>query len=91
MLRGILYLLASIFVIALLRGIIGIITKSVGHLFEEERAARPPRPGTQGIGGELIKCSACGVFFSPATGVKAMIASKTLTFCSQACRDKMAS
>ena len=40
MVRTVLYLIVSVFVIALLRGIIGLITKGVAGLFEHESPHR---------------------------------------------------
>lgn len=62
MLRTVLYLIASIFVIALMRGVIGIVTKGVGQLFEEE--AKQTASTKDGFSGELVKCSSCDVFFT---------------------------
>jgi len=95
MVRTILYMIVSIFVIALIRGIVGIITKGVGQLFEEEsqqnaagrRAARRPAGG---FGGELVRCAQCGIYSSPAAGAKKLVQGQTLLFCSPTCRDKHA-
>lgn len=96
MLRWLIYLLGSIFVLALVRGVIGIVTKGVAQLFEEEAqqqagggsARKPSDPGK--FGGELIKCPSCGVFFPPAKGVKKSLQGSTLSFCSENCRAKLA-
>lgn len=93
MLRWLVYMLGSIFVIALMRGVIGIVTKGVAQLFEEESAQKPAsgstaKPGK--FGGELVKCPACGVFFPPGKGVAKTVQGNTLSFCSDQCRAKLA-
>lgn len=92
MLRWLIYALGSIFVIALMRGVIGIVTKGVAQLFEEEaQQAGAGKPAESGkFGGELIKCPSCGVFFPPAKGVKKSLQGSTLSFCSENCRAKLA-
>ncbi len=95
MLRTVLYLIASIFAIALIRGVIGIITKGVGQLFEEEAQAQSASSGKgsaggkEGFGGELVKCPSCGTFFPPAKGHKRAVQGQTLAFCSEDCRGKL--
>lgn len=89
MVRTILYLLASVFLIALLRGVIGLIGKAVGQLFEPN-----PQPGGRSapsppaFSGELKKDPVCGTFVLPANSVKKMVGKETYYFCSPACRDK---
>jgi hypothetical protein len=91
MLRWFLYMLGSIFVIALLRGIIGIVTKGVAQLFEEEAASNPSgqKRGSETVGGQLVKCPACGIYFAPGKGVKKSLQGSTLVFCSENCRAKL--
>lgn len=90
MLRALIYILVSIFVITLLRGIIGIITKGVGHLFEEESPSQASHPTAPGMGGELYKCAACGTFSSPRPNLTLHRDGQTLHFCSEACKAKNA-
>ncbi len=95
MLRWLIYALGSIFVLALVRGVIGIVTKGVAQLFEEEaqqQAAGGTKktPDSGNFGGELIKCPSCGVFFPPVKGVKKSLQGSTLSFCSENCRAKLA-
>jgi hypothetical protein len=88
MLRTVLYLVGSILAIALLRGIIGIVTKGVAHLFEQE--AKQSASSGEGFGGELVKCPSCGVYFPPAKGHTKAVQGRTLSFCSDGCRAKLA-
>jgi len=93
-LRTFLYLIGSIFVIALMRGVIGIVTKGVAQLFEEEAAADKTasgkQPSKEGFGGELVKCPSCGVFFPPAKARQRSVQGQTLSFCSEDCKAKLA-
>jgi len=93
MLRGIIYALLSILLIAFIRGVLGILTKGVGDLFKEEQAAKGPGGGTAApkeLGGELLKDPVCGTYVSSTSAFKRTIAGKTLVFCSEKCRDRFA-
>ena len=95
MLRAIVYILVSIFLITLLRGIIGVITKGVGQLFEGEAgttntasSSKPAATPQGGFGGELMKCSVCGTFAAPVASLTVQRGGETYHFCSAACRSK---
>jgi len=92
MVRTVLYLIVSIFVIALLRGIIGLITKGVAGLFEPDgggaASGRPRQAGKTGMGGELMKDPVCGTYVSPAAALTKSAGGHTHYFCSEACRDR---
>jgi len=88
MVRTVLYLIVSVFVIALLRGIIGLITKGVAGLFEQESPHRAS--GKAGFGGELKKDPVCGTYVSSAGAVTKSVGGHLHYFCSEACRDRFA-
>lgn len=94
MFRAIIYILASVFLITLLRGIIGVITKGVAQLFEGEAAATggssPATRPAGGFGGELLRCSVCGTFAAPSAALTVERGGETHHFCSEACRRKFA-
>ena len=93
MVRTVLYLIVSVFVIALLRGIIGLITKGVAGLFEQESggaSAKPRQAGKTSFGGELKKDPVCGTYVSSAAALTKSVGGRTLYFCSEACRDRFA-
>ena len=96
MLRTIIWLLASILLITFIRGVIGIILKGVGQLFEQEsqtpepRAANTTGGGQGGFGGELMKDPVCGVFVAPSAALTKLVRGETQYFCSAECRDKYA-
>ena len=96
MLRTIIWLLATVLLITFIRGVIGIILKGVGQLFEQESQPQPsaanPPPGRQGgFGGELMKDPVCGVFVAPSAALTKTVRGETHYFCSAECRDKYAS
>ena len=86
MFRAILYLIATVLIISLLRSVIGVILKGFGELFNsgEQQAKRPPVP----TGGELKKDPVCGTFISAATSIQKRVGSETYHFCSVECRDR---
>ena len=88
MFRWLVYAIGSIFVIALMRGVIGIITKGVAQLFEEE-AQTGKQSAQSGGGRELIKCPSCGTYFPPGKGITKTMQGATLSFCSEGCRAKL--
>jgi len=85
MVRTILYLLISVFLIAFLRGVIGLITKAVGSAFEAEKT--PDRPAKE-FGGELKKDPVCGTFVAATTSIKKTVRGEVYHFCSDSCRDR---
>ncbi len=91
MLRTIVYLLATVLVISFLRGVLGLISRGVSDLFQSEnqqKARSQASPNTVGMGGELVKDPACGMYVSPAVALKKQVKGQTHYFCSEACRDK---
>lgn len=88
MLRALVYLLCSIFLISFLRSVIGLILKAFGELFATQPEA--PRAASVPAGGELKKDPVCGTYISTATSIKKISGGQTLHFCSTLCRDKHA-
>jgi YHS domain-containing protein len=94
MLRTIVWLLVSVLLIAFVRGVIGLIMKGMGELFQGEQApqqtartgARPP--SSAGFGGELVKDPVCGTFVAPAGALTKTVRGQAHYFCSPECRDK---
>jgi len=89
MIRTILYLLISIFLITFLRFVIGIIGKAFSDLARPASpdAQRPPSR-TAGHGEELKRDPVCGTFVAPSSSLKKTARGEVLHFCSAACRDK---
>ena len=93
MLRGLIYALLSILLIAFIRGVVGILTKGVGDLFKEEQAAKGPGSGKgapKEVGGELVKDPVCGTYVSSNSAFRRSVGGKTHVFCSEKCRDQFA-
>lgn len=90
MLRSLVYILATVLVISLLRSILGVLGKAVSGLFDSGSASAHanPRPSAAPVGGELKRDPVCGVYVSTAVSVKKQSGGETLHFCSEACRDK---
>ena len=87
MLRTLIYLLLSVFLITFVRAVIGVIGKVVAQLFQPNAPTSTRRPGTTSAG-ELKQCSTCGVYTSKATALRKNSGGTEHFFCSPACRDK---
>ena len=91
MFRVILYLLLTIVLIGMLRGVIGIIGKLFGDFVGAPAAAgqtsRPKVP----TGGELKKDPVCGTFISTATALQKKSGGEVHYFCSAECMNKFRS
>jgi YHS domain-containing protein len=88
MFRLIFYLLGLVFVITLIRGVIGVLGRAFSAL-----VAPPPLPRETSkpeipLSGELKKDPACGTYISAATSIKRTVDGETYHFCSAECRDK---
>jgi YHS domain-containing protein len=96
MLRTIVWLLVSVLLIAFVRGVIGLIMKGMGELFQGESVtpetarAGARAPSSAGFGGELVKDPVCGTFVAPASALSKTVRGQAHFFCSVECRDKFA-
>jgi YHS domain-containing protein len=93
MIKAIVWLLVSVLLISFIRGVVGILARGAGELFEPGKAPAgrgPQQPAKGGFGGELVKDPVCGTFVSPAAAVKKIAGGETHYFCSVECRDKFA-
>ena len=93
MFRAILYLIASVLIISLLRSVIGVILKGFSDLFHPADSAER-QPGPRPVvpsGGELKKDPVCGTFISASTAIQKKVRGETYYFCSAACRDQFKS
>ena len=86
MFRAILYLIATVLIISVLRSVIGVILKGFNELFRasDPQPKRPPVPAC----GELKKDPVCGTFVAVASSIKRNVDGEVVHFCSTACRDK---
>lgn len=91
MFRVILYLLITVFLISIIRAVVGIILKGFSELFSpRQQQAGAGAPAGDGIplSGELKKDPICGTYTSTATSIKQVVGKDTVYFCSPQCRDK---
>ncbi len=89
MIRTVLYLLISIFLITFLRFVIGIIGKAFSEFVQPSQPnSSGPQPRPREIVGELKRDPVCGTYVAAATSVKKTVGGEVLHFCSEACRDK---
>lgn len=94
MFRVIIGIIVSLFMISLLRMIMGAISREVGGGGSKtagagatgRRANPAPPPGP--AGGELRKCPACGAYHTLTDVAAKNSSGAVLHFCSQACREK---
>jgi YHS domain-containing protein len=89
MIRTVLYLLISIFLITFLRYVIGMIGRGFSELFRAEGHGRgDPSARRAETAGELKKDPVCGTYVAAATSVKKTVRGEVIHFCSEACRDR---
>jgi len=90
MFRVILYLLFTVVIITVLRGVIGIIMKGLAGILGPQSSQQVrQRPENQvPLSGELKKDPSCGTYISAATSIKEKVGGETFYFCSKECRDK---
>jgi len=85
MLRGLVYLILTIFAITFIRSVIGLIGKAVAQLFEPVGQPIGKRSGTTPSGGRLVQCPGCGIYVSTETKLRKTSGGKTHYFCSEKC------
>ena len=90
MFRVIFYLLITVFLITVVRGILGIVLKGFGDLVGPRNTPQARQNPQQQVPltGELKKDPACGTYISAATSIKQTVGGETFYFCSKQCRDK---
>lgn len=91
MFRVILYLIAFMLVMSVIRSVLGIIGKAFSGLSSSTSptaGASGSRPSSPPSGGELKKDPVCGTFISTATAFQKSVGGQTVYFCSTECRDK---
>ncbi|HVO99852.1 MAG TPA: YHS domain-containing protein [Bryobacteraceae bacterium] len=92
MFRAVLYLIATILVISVVRAIINVILKGFADLFQTGKPSPSgPRRPTVSAGGELKKDPVCGTFISTESALQKRVGGETYYFCSAECRDNFKS
>jgi YHS domain-containing protein len=88
MIRAILYLIATVLIISVLRSVIGVILKGFSELFHPAPPTSAARHPSVPAGGELKKDPVCGTFIAASTSLQKRVGGETYYFCSAECRDK---
>jgi len=86
MLRFILYLLATVLVVTVLRSVIGIVLKAASGFLGGP--SQPAKRHTQPAGGVLHKDPVCGAYVPDSISVKLPADGQILHFCSDDCKKK---
>lgn len=92
MIRWLLYLLASIFLISVVRTIIGVVLKGFAELMgggdaSRQSASSGPSQSVP-VSGELRKDPVCGTYVATSTPHRVTAKGETLYFCSETCKSK---
>ena len=92
MFRVIVYLLITVFLISIIRAVVGVILKGFSELVSPNQQRRATTGGPSSaeipLTGELKKDPVCGTYTAAATSIKQTFGKETLYFCSPQCRDK---
>jgi YHS domain-containing protein len=88
--RLIFYLLVTVFLITVVRGVLGVVLRGLSQVLSAGQApkARPTQPSGVPLSGELKKDPSCGTYISAAASIKQSVGGETYHFCSAECRDK---
>ncbi|HEY1757429.1 MAG TPA: YHS domain-containing protein [Bryobacteraceae bacterium] len=92
----ILYLIAGVLILGVLRSIIGVVLKGVGDFFStpSSPSAGTGQAGTSARGPSIPPAEAlkkdpvCGTYLAPSSAIQKTVGGKTYYFCSAECRDK---
>lgn len=90
MIRAILYLIAIVLAISVIRSIVGVFSKGFADLVNprpstsEARTRAPRVPPAE----NLKKDPVCGTYIAPSTAVVQVVDGEKVYFCSKICRDK---
>ena len=92
MFRVIFYLIVTVFLITIVRGVLGIVLRGFADLVNPKQPSRSSGDarGAVQLDGELKKDPVCGTYVSAAVSIKQSFKGETLYFCSPQCRDKYA-
>lgn len=95
MLRLVTYLLIGLFLVTIVRNIVGVILRGFSEMLRARVSQQSaPRPGQAGpsesvpLTGELKKDPVCGTYTAAATSLRQTVRGETFYFCSAQCRDK---
>jgi YHS domain-containing protein len=88
--RAILYLIAIVLAISVIRSIVGVLSKGFADLVNPSPSASGPRTRTPRVPPTeaLKKDPVCGTYIAPSTALVRVVDGEKVYFCSAACRDK---
>ncbi len=86
MVKMLIYMLVAVFLITIVRSMVGIILRGFSEMLRPQTASKP-RP-TVPLTGELKKDPVCGTYTAAATSIQQTVQGQTFYFCSAQCRDK---
>ncbi len=89
MFRVIAYLILTVFLITVVKGIIGIVAKGFSEAIRGSSAAnaRPAPESKVPLTGELKKDPVCGTYTSAASSLQQTVGGQTYYFCSPKCQE----
>ncbi len=92
MFRLIAYLILTIFVITLIRNVIGFLMRAFANAIQasSRKDSTAFKQTAVPLSGELKKDPVCGTYTAAATSLHETVRGETFYFCSQQCRDKFA-
>ena len=92
MIRAILYIVISIFIITFIRLVIGMIMRSMREMMNApvQPGGAAPRPPVPPVTGELKRDPVCGTFVPADSSFRKTLNGQSFSFCSAECRDKYA-
>lgn len=82
------FLLAFIFLVPLIRGILGIVGRAFTNFAMRPSQPVPGQPPRVPVGGVLRKDPVCGTYVSENLAIKRVIGGETYYYCSEECRQK---
>jgi YHS domain-containing protein len=88
MFRTLLYLIAAVLVITVLRMVIGTLMRGASEVLKGGGAPRAARPSSASAGGELKRDPVCGTYVAEAASIKRSVGGELYHFCSPECRDR---
>lgn len=90
MFRLLFYLIVGIFLISILRAVVGIVLKGFASMFQNAQPPqrRPVQPGGTPLTGELKRDPVCGTYTVASNAIQQNVGGQTFYFCSSRCRDE---
>ncbi len=91
MIRAILYLIAIVLAISVIRSIVGVLSKAFSEFTNaSNEPSEPSRPRGRAVppAESLKKDPVCGTYIAPSSAIVQVVNGEKVYFCSPLCRDK---